>query len=287
MLDDKALPAYNRLIKQGSLIQNLIKEENFAEMIARSRQGDDSLEIDQAINDQVKLTVQRNQDQLFVQTKLMQLSASFEPTSSAIDSSYDSIYLIFQTILDSIKLLSNEFDHINAQTIDVKQLTKDIDKLLINFKNIRIPKQLPRHLAQDRSDSNPDDLLDASVLGAVIYQANTVERTTATVADNPVIAGDDKIDDNQTSALSEFQKLIMIDSKNGRLDRNLEVSNLVTRDEIIRLYSATNYDYYESFAPFGRPVENVTAIFETGPIWIHCQNEKYSVQLPNGFYFNF
>lgn len=71
MLDDKALPAYNRLIKQGSLIQNLIKKENFAEMIARSRQGDDSLEIDQAINDQVKLTVQRNQDQLFVQTKLM------------------------------------------------------------------------------------------------------------------------------------------------------------------------------------------------------------------------
>lgn len=287
MLNTKALPAYNKLIKQGSLIQNLVKKDDFSEKVARSRQGSDSLEIDQAIDDQVKLSLQRNQDVNFVENKLKQLSTSFEPTSSAIDSSYDSIYLIFQTVLDSIKLLSSEYDHINAQTIDIKSLTKKIDNLMMHYKNVKIPKQLPRHLAQDREVFDPNDLLDASVLGPIVYQANVIERKTAKLEDNPSIAKDDEPSVDNSTALSEFQKSVMIDSNNGRVERNLEVDSLIARDEIIRLYSASNYDHYESFAPFGRPIKSVTPLPETGPIWIHCINEKYSVQLPNGFYFNF
>lgn len=287
MLNKKALPAYTKLIKQGSLIQNLAKSESFSDQVARSRQGSDSLEIDQAINNQLKLSAQMHQDKIYVQEQLQILTTSFEPTSSAIDSSYDSIYLIFQTILDSINLLSKEYDHIHSQTVDIKQLTNQIDELLTSYHSISIPKQIPRHLAQDRQVSDPNDLLEAGVLGPVVYQADMTTKKVATIEDNPTIAEDDEVALDISEALSEFQKLVMVDENNGCLDRNLELQTIMARDEIMRLYSATNYDHYDSFAPFGRPVKKVTALKETGPIWLHCKNESYSVQLPCGFKFEF
>lgn len=287
MLTEKAVPAYVQLISQGSVIQDLNRNSIFPDQVARSRQGEDSLEVDQAIDNRTKLSVQIHRDKSYVKTQLQNLSNSFDPTSTGIDSNFDSIYLIFNTIKDSIDLLSNEYDHINAQTIDVKQLTKQIDELLTHYQNISIPVQLPRHLAQDREISDSNDLLEAETLGPVIYQANSFVRQVATAEDNPEVANDDEIIENYADALKEFQNIVMIDDKKGQVDRNLELENLLTRDEIVRLYSATNYNHYESFAPFGRPVKSVKRIIESKAIWIHCKKEQYSVQLPSGFYFNF
>lgn len=287
MLSEKAVPAYMQLISQGSVIQDLNRNNAFPDQVARSRQGEDSLEIDQAVDNQTKLSVQIHRDTDYVKTQLQNLSNSFDPTSTGIDSNFDSIYLIFNTIKDSIDLLSDEYDHINAQTIDIKQLTKQIDDLLTHYQNIKMPIQLPRHLAEDREVSDANDLLEAGTLGPVIYQANAFTRQVATVEDNPEIASDDEIIEDYAEALKEFQNLVMIDDKRGRIDRNLELVNLLARDEIIRLYSATNYNHYEGFAPFGRPVKSVKKIEESKAIWIHCKKEQYSVQLPGGFYFNF
>lgn len=287
MLHQKALPAYKKLIKQSSLIQKLFKNQDFADQVARSRFGSDSLEVDQAIDNQLKLSTQIQRDKEYVHDQLQILSTSFEPTATAIDSSYDSIYLIFNTILNSINLLSVEYDHIREQTVDIKQLTSQIDDLLTHYQTVKFPKQIPRHLAQDRLVSDPNDLLEASTLGPIDYQASTANKHIATIEDNPDVAEDDIVVMDVDKALTEFQALVMKDETNGIVDHNLELNSILTRDEIMRLYSATGYDHYESFAPFGRQVKQVTAMKETGPIWLHCQNEKYSVQIPSGFYFKF
>lgn len=287
MLYKQAIPAYQRLIEQGSLIHRLSKNGEFPNQVARSRYGSDSLEIDQAMNNEMKLTSQMQKDRIYVGNQLKILSDSFEPTATAIDSSYDSIYLVFQTIMSAINLLSLEYDHINAQTVDIKQLTSKIDALLTDFQSIHVPKQVPRHLAQDRLVFNADDLLDASKLGPVIYQANTVSKRVATIDDNPVIAQDEMVEDNTKNALKEFKKLVMVNKIEGRVDHDLELNSIIARDEIMRLYSATSYKSYESFSPFGRQVKRVTPILTTGPIWLHCKSEEYSVRLPSGFNFNF
>lgn len=287
MLNEKAYPAYNKLISQSSLIQKLFKNDNFPDQVARSRYGSDSLEVDQAIDNQLKVSSQIQRDRNYVYDQLQILSTSFEPTSSAIDSSYDSIYIIFSTIMDSMSLLSAEYDHIRGQTVDIKQLTGQIDQLLKNYQTVAMPEQLPRHLAQDRLVINPSDLLEASTLGPVFYQANKINRRIATIEDNPDIARDDVVEKDIEKALDEFRRLVMQNSTNGRVDHDLELQSIMARDEIIRLYSAIGYDHYESFAPFGRSVKKVTALTETGPLWLHCQNEVFSVQIPSGFYFNF
>ena len=287
MLNQKALPAYSKLISQGSLIQHLAKDKDFPDQVARSRHGSDSLEVDQAINNQLKLSSQTQRDKEYVQNQMQMLSTSFEPTATAIDSSYDSIYIIFDTILSSIKLLSVEYDHIQAQTVDIKQLTKQIDQLLMHYQTVNIPKQIPRHLAQDRLVSDPSDLLEASTLGPIVYKADVTNKRVATLEDNPTVAEDDAVEENVQNALSEFQNLVMKNSTEGFVEHDLELDSLMARDEIMRLYSATGYTHYESFAPFGRQVKSVTAVSTTGPIWLHCKDEKYSVQLPCGFHFSF
>jgi len=287
MLNQKAIPAYNKLISQGSLIQHLAKNGDFPNQVARSRHGSDSLEIDQAINNQLKLSAQTRRDEEYVQNQLLMLSTSFDATATAIDSSYDSIYNIFRTVMDSIGLLSKEYDHIQAQTVDIKQLTKQIDQLLTHYQTVSVPKQIPRHLAQDRLVADSSDLLEASTLGPIVYQANKANKKVATLDDNPTVADDDIVEENVHNALKEFQGLVMESPTTGRVIKNLELDSLMARDEIMRLYSATGYTHYESFAPFGRQVKNVTAMPETGTIWLHCKNEQYSVQLPCGFHFSF
>jgi hypothetical protein len=66
----------------------------------------------------------------------------------------------------------------------------------------------------------------------------------------------------------------------------LEFATQLARDEVIRLYSATGYDHYESFAPFSRPVKAVQAL-ATGQLKLHCRGEAYSVFLPSGFVVQF
>lgn len=283
MLQQKAIPAFERLMDQAPLIQMLANSTAFCDQFARSRQGTDSFEVDLALNDQAKLTLRLQKDRKFAWDHLQTLSGSFEPTASAIDSSYDSIYLVFQTILAAIQLLSQEYDHIQDQTIDIQELTGQIDHLLTHYQTVTIPKPIPRHLAQDRLVTDPADLLNATTMGPVMYAANTKQAPVITAADNPRMATDDAPDEHRQRGLAEFQRLVMLDANHGRVDRDLELQTISARDEIARLYSATGYDHYQSFAPFGRPVSTVTALPESGPIWLHCKDERFSVQLPSGF----
>lgn len=291
MLNEQALPALERLMDQGPKLQYLVEQPNFSDQVARSRQGKGSLEVSRALNDEVKLSSQFQQDKNYVETQLQELSTSFEPTETAIDSSYDSIYLIYIRIKKVNDLLSQEYDHINQQTVDIKELTKDIDSLLQNYQQLLIPRQIPRHLGQDRDLENisQDDLLDATTLGPIKYQAVDAKKVVATLADNPIIAEDDDInlDSDHQKDLAEFQKLVMEDDSHGRVDHDLELHSLVARDEIVKLYSASGYDHFESFTIFGRPIKNAKTMNKTGRLKIHCDQEKYAVYLPTGFTFEF
>jgi len=289
MLNIQAIPALKKLLNQGPRIQNMADSARFSDQVARSRQGKGSFELSRALNDNVKLSIQFKQDKKYVDTQLQNLSLSFEPTETAIDSSYDSIYLIYTTILNAIKLLSQEYEHINKQTVDVQELTKGIDHLLQDYQKLSIPKQIPRHLAQDRDfeSISTGDFLDATTMGPIKYQAVDEKKRVATIADNPEIADDGEIDslaDNK-NALSEFKELVMQDKNHGRIDHDLEVNSMTARDEIVKLYSASGYDHYESFTTFGRLIKAVDPIDRTGELRIHCTGEKFSVFLPTGFKF--
>ncbi|WP_125565327.1 hypothetical protein [Companilactobacillus insicii] len=287
MLQNKAIPAYEELISKMQLIHRISKNKDFARTVVKSKYGADSLEVDQAVENHLKIAADFQRDEEYVRKNLHLLAASFNPTTAAIDSSYDSIFLIFNTIMSTINLLSTEYDHINKQTVDIKELTTQIDQLLTHYKDISMPKQIPRHLAQDRLVDNSEDLLEASKLGPAVYQANVTNRRVATSDDNPVIAEDDVVKENGQDALDEFKKLVMIDGRNGRVDHDLIFNSIIARDEIMRLYSATGYNNYKSFAPFGRQIQKVESISTTGPIWLHFKTEKYSVRLPSGFEFSF
>ncbi len=289
MLNVQAIPALKKLLNQGPRIQNMAESPEFSDQVARSRQGNGSFELSRALNDRVKLSIQFRKDKKYVEDQLQSLSMSFEPTETAIDSSYDSIYLIYTTILNAIKLLSQEYEHINKQTVDIHELTRKIDKLLQNYQKLSIPKQIPRHLAQDRDIENisTGDFLDATTMGPIKYQAVDEKRKIATIEDNPEIADDGAIDsliDTET-ALKEFKNLVMQDDDHGIVDHNLEVNSMLTRDEIVKLYSASGYDHYESFSTFGRLVESVEPLDKIGELQIHCSGEKFSAFLPMGFKF--
>ncbi|GEO65712.1 hypothetical protein LSP04_01310 [Levilactobacillus spicheri] len=287
MLHHKAIPAFERLMTQGPLLQAMANSTTFFEQVARSRQGQDSLDVNRALNDQTALTLQLQQDGQYVQAHLQRLSASFEPTASAIDSSYDSIYTVFQTILSAIQLLGRAYDHIQDQTIDIRELTSQIDTLLARYDTLTIPRAIPKHLAQDRLVSDTADLLNATTMGPVKYLATRQQRPVATAADNPTVAPVDVTTDHRQQGLAEFQRLVMTDATHGRVGHDLEFQTVLARDEIVRLYSATGYDHYQSFAPFGRPVTAVTALPNSHPVWLHYAGEAFSVQLPSGFTITF
>ncbi|EGF34941.1 hypothetical protein AAULR_09300, partial [Lacticaseibacillus rhamnosus MTCC 5462] len=66
-------------------------------------------------------------DQAMGAVAAQSVSLSMSPTTTAIDSSLDSIYLVFNTLLGIVRLLSQEFEHAKRQTIDLKALSKKID----------------------------------------------------------------------------------------------------------------------------------------------------------------
>jgi len=288
MLTGKAIPAFQQLIAQGTRVQLLANSTTFAERVARSQQGTDSLDAAKALDNQAALTTKFHSIQNHVEKHLTQLSLSFAPTQTAIDSSEtDSIYMVFDTIMAAIQLLSQEYEHIQDQTVDLRDLTGKIDCLLTQYQTLRIPQAIPRHLAQDRVVADPTDLLAATTLGPIKYVADQRLRQVATAADNPTIAQDQVIDADGTSGLAEFKRLVMIDAQHGEVRHDLTFETQAARDEVTRLYSGTGYDRYTSFAPFGRPVAAIRALPETGPIWLHCQAEDFSVQLPSGFSMQF
>ena len=283
MLQDKAIPAFKQLLNQGPRIQALANSQSFSKRVARSQQGSDDLDAAHATGDQAKMLLRFQNVQDYAQRQLDRLAASFDPSATAIDNSLDTVYLLFQTILSAIRLLSQEYDHIQSQTVDVQALTGQVDKLLTRYQSLIVRQPIARHLPYDRNDLDDEaDLLNATTMGPVAYAAETRTSTVATAADNPQLATDDEDLPDLQDGLAEFQQLVMQDADHGVVDHDLTFTSQHARDEVIRLYSATGYDHYDSFAPFGRPVAKVTALQAT-PVQIHCVGEAYTVTLPGTF----
>ncbi|ATO56299.1 hypothetical protein [Loigolactobacillus coryniformis] len=284
MLQQKAVPAYRQLLQQASYIKGLANLRDFAAQVARSQQGSDDLDTANAVGDQAGLLQRFNRTKAYVQRQLKQMALSFTASSQAIDSSLDSIYLLFQTILNAIKLLSQEFEHVRRQTLDIKELTGELDELLQHYSTLKVPDAVPRHAPFDRIDvENMADLLEATTIGPVTYVAQEKVTPVLTAADNPAMAAVTAVTNEGPAALAEFQQLVLRAPQHAVIDHDLELTTLLARDEIVRLFSATGYTHYASFAPFGRAVQRVAALPKSGPIRIHCRGEQYSVFLPHGF----
>ncbi|MFC6323854.1 hypothetical protein ACFP1F_08895 [Companilactobacillus baiquanensis] len=286
MLKNKAIPAFKKITSRSENIQYLSNQKDFPNKVARSRYGEDNLDAEKNTNNYIKIQERITSSEEYVRKQLKMLSHSFEPTATAMDNNYDSIYIIYNTIINSIRLLGKEYDHLQEQTVDIKELNHQIDELMINYQSISFPKKLPKHLAYDRQVDDPDDLLKASILGPVSYQISSVYKKVATFEDNPVISEENLEMSDLDDALKEFQDLVMKNSTEGEVNHDLELETIIARDEIMKLYSATGYDNYEDFSPFGRPIKEVRSI-DTGPIRLHFKKEKYSVHLPRGFNFKF
>ena len=287
MLNQKAIPAFQKLLSKASKVQKLSNSKNFMARVAHSQQGIDDLDPAHAINDDHAITQRFRQTEAYTKRQMDRLTQSFNPSTSAIDASFDSVYLLFNTILKAIQLLSLEYENITNQSINIKSLTHKIDKLMINYRSLKIPAQIIRHFPQDRFLDDKNDLLEASILGPVEYEVNMHVKKIATESDNPQIANDEEKNFGSEIALLEFKKLVMINEYQAVIDHDLEFSNKVARDEVIRLYSAAEYDHYDSFTPFGRSVVSVNLIKQTGPIKVHCKGENFSAFLPHGLKINF
>ncbi|WP_203640655.1 hypothetical protein [Levilactobacillus andaensis] len=283
MLRDRAIPAFRKLLAQGPRLQSLANSTDFSQRVARSQQGSDDLDAAHAVGDQGKMLIRFQKARDYTQRQLDRLAASFDPSPTAIDSSMDTVYLLFQTILDAIRLLSQEYDHIQGQTVDIQALTGKIDELLTHYQSIVVRQPLPRHLPQDREVDDVADLLDATTMGAVVYEAVPQRTVTVTEADNPQLADDDPDVADDQEGLAEFQRVVMQRTDYGEVNHDLEMTSIHARDELIRLYSATGIDHYDSFAPFGRPVVKVEALPDSQPVHVHCGDESYTVTLPSGF----
>lgn len=284
MLREKAVPAYQKLLGQAARIKGLTAVPDFAERVARSQQGSDDLDTASAVGDKAGMLLRFERTQAYVTRQLGQMNLSFTSSSQAIDNSLDSIYLLFQTILNAIKVLSQAFEHVRNQTIDVKALTAEIDQLLQHYDRLTVYQPILRHAPFDRDDvEDPNDLLDASGMDPVTYVAEKKTRKVYTAADNPELVATAAPTADRQAALAEFKQLVLRGPQHLVVDHDLEFATLAARDELVRLYSATNYYHYASFTIFGRAVRRVQQLSRPIPLRLHCRGEKYSVYLPAGF----
>lgn len=243
------------------------------------------MDASRAIQDQTKMTLRKDKTAAFAKRQLARLAASFDPSASAIDSSADTVYILFQTIKDAIDLLSQEYDHVQSQSVDVKKLTHQLDRLLTHYRTVRVAPAFPQHLALDRQIDDVSDLLEASTIGAVAYSATTTQRVVATNQDNPAIGDASSTGvDQKAAGLAEFKKLVMKDMFHGVIDTDLKFQTRLARDEVVRLASAVYYKRYDSFALFGRAIDRVT---DAGnhPVTLRLAGENYLACLPKGFEF--
>lgn len=282
VLHEQAIPAFVKLTKQGPSLAYLAHEPLFGPQVARSQQGSDDLDAAHAVADHQKMVLREKKTTRYVRQQMTRLALSFDPTSTAIDSSLDTIYLLFQTLQNAVQSLSQEYDLIRGQAVDIKALTAKIDRLLTHYQTLTVPAEVPRHLPWDRAETGADDLLDASTMGPVHYQAKTTSRKVATVADNPEIVEAALSQATLQAGLREFKELVMVSAFEGRVDHDLNFTTHAARDEVVNLYNAVNYQNYQSFAPFGRAVTQVAAL-KTGQVRLQCQGEAFSVFIPSGF----
>lgn len=287
MLRQEAIPAYRQMLNQAARIQGLADDRTFPDQIAHSQQGEGDLDAAHAAGRQDVLVTRFQRNKQWAQSQLNRLSLSMSPTTTAIDSSLDSIYLVFNTLLGIVHLLSQEFEHAKRQTIDLKVLSKKIDGLLAHYVQLTIPAQIPRHLPADREVDDPNDLLDASTMGPVHYLANPITKQPASAADNPTVTDDAPSEQAQLAGLREFRQTLMVDDFHGRVDHNLTLKTVTARDEIVKLFAATYHKDLAAFAPFGRATKSVEALPDSPPLQLQVAGEDYAVVLPHGFTFSF
>lgn len=283
MLQRQAVPAFKKLIDQGPRLRLLVHSTTFAQQVALSQQGRDNLDVSHALRQSEALVLKPQQMQAYVRRELQRLVLSFDFSSSAIDTSLDTVYFLFQTIMGAGEILSQEYEHIQRQTVDVKQLTSQLDQLMRQYQTVSISAPLPRHLALDRAVEDEADLLNATTMGPVRYQAQTKTRAVATEADNPQVVLPAAVVSDSVRGLAEFKRLVLQTADYGRVDHDLVFSTQLARDVVIHLYEATGYQHYESFTPFGRAVKKVQALPKTGVIRLQVSGESYSAFLPAGF----
>lgn len=275
------------MLQQAARIQGLANDPTFPDQIAHSQQGSDDLDAAHAVGQQDVLVVRLQRTKKWAAAQLTRLALSMSPTSSAIDSSLDSIYLVFNTLLGIVHLLSQELEHAKRQAIDIKALSRQLDTLLSHYQQLEIPARVPRHLPVDREVEDASDLLDASTMGPVRYLANAAVKKPASEADNPTVTDDAPSEQAQLAGLREFRQQLMIDDNHGRVDHDLTLKTVSARDEIVKLFAATYHDDLTGFAPFGRDAQTVQLIPNTPPLQLRVAGEDYAVMLPCGFSFSF
>lgn len=307
MLHDQAIPAYKQMLNQSQRIQWLLGQTDFAEAVAFSRQSADNLDVSIAIGDASKLATQRRDTQTFVNRRLAVMAQSFDPSTSAISLSFDSIYLLFQTLWEAVQMLSREFDHVQRQSVDIKALTADIDELMTHYQQLTMPAGLPKHLPMDRLgatelatlDDVPAgeratamaeltstvraDMLEAGSMEPVNRTISEANRVQYTLADNPEVAEDGDLAEDDTAAMLEFEQLVMRGADTVVVDGPLTFTTSKARDAAVMLFAATQYEHPDIFAPFGRLVASANVIPDSDPVMIRLAGSDYGAELPAGY----
>ncbi|MFD1428830.1 hypothetical protein [Lacticaseibacillus mingshuiensis] len=311
MLHEQAVPAYQKLQQLAPAIVRMGRDEALVAALALSSKGLGSIDVHEATSDEEAKLVARRELESAIKRQLQGMAQSFEGTTTAIQSSMDSIYLLFNTLWEMIKLLTAEYDHVQRQTVDIKTLTTSIDALLAKSAHLVMPGQLPRHLPLDRLTEDQKnaiavlppseqaaataematalrtDLLEAGAMPAIRRALQDAEVKTYTEADNPQLVDGEDLASGIEAGQAEFRDLVMVDDAHGEVSRPLIFQTKWARDQTVFLYSATNYADPLAFAVDGRQLTEATPLPDSGPVQLQVAGEAFAVELPHGFAFTF
>ncbi|WP_125707375.1 hypothetical protein [Lacticaseibacillus porcinae] len=309
MLQKQAVPAYRKLQEEARTILKMSRDEALVEALGHSAMAEDNLDAQNAVGDAGQLLVNRRAHMHAIQRQLDTLAQSFDPTPSAIQNSFDSIYLLFETLWAAVKLLTAEFDHVQRQTVDVKALTKTIDELLTRAETLHLPAALPSHLPMDRLNPQElekieqyngeertkkmseyisdvrEELTDAGSFPPVQRFVKEAEVRVYTQADNPKVVIDSLQVSDTKAAMNEFVQQVMQNETLGVIAGELTFQHASARDLAVTLFSATQYEDADSFAIFGRPLKQVEVLADSQPVRIHLASEAYVAVLPHAYRF--
>lgn len=311
MLKDEALPAYQQVQGQARAILQLSEDQALSQALALSAQAKGSLDAQRTVGDAGTRLLDRQTHEQAITRQLHAMALSFDPTTSAIQNSFDSIYLLFDTLWSVVKLLTAEFDHVRAQSVDLKALTHDIDDLLTHSERLVLPQGLPRHLAMDRLDDAQmasltalpagergeamaeltanvrSDLLEAGSMPPVVRQLQESLPQVYTAADNPQLVVDEDLTVDKRQAMAEFDQVVMHGQASAVISGELRFSTSTARDLVVTLYSATQYRSTSAFAAFGRPLLAAAIVPGSQPVRLIRPGEQYVAVLPHAFKLTF
>lgn len=155
LLKERAIPAFIKMINTSSKVQHMVFDLEYSRRIAASKQGKDSIDLDQMLGREDKMAIDFKNTRQVIQASLEQLNNSLESTSNKIDNSVDSVYMLYDTISRTIRLLVREYEHSQQQQLDVKEMVRQLDDLMAHFEDVHFPQALPVHLADDRDEDDP------------------------------------------------------------------------------------------------------------------------------------